>query len=53
MTEFKRLQELVNLKNEDVAQLFKVSARTITRWRNNENEAPESVLMVLRLKVKL
>lgn len=52
MTEFKRLQGLAELTNEELAKLFKKSERTISRWRNNESEAPESALMVLRLKVK-
>ena len=52
MTEFKKLQELAKLKNEDTANLFKVSERTISRWRTNEVEAPESALIVLRSMVK-
>lgn len=51
MTEFQQLQESKNLTNEAAAKLFKVSERTITRWRTSANEVPESALLVLRSKV--
>lgn len=51
MTEFKRLQSKLGIKSIDCAKLFKVTDRTITRWRNGKVDAPESALMVLRGKV--
>ena len=51
MTEFKRLQESIKLKNEDAATLFKVSERTISRWRTGKVSAPELALIALRAMV--
>lgn len=51
MSEFEKLQKQVKLLNSECSKLFKVSERTITRWRSDEIEAPESVLLVLRSRV--
>ena len=51
MTEFKELQEKLDIKNSACATLFKVTERTIRRWKTGTINAPEAVLMVLRLKV--
>lgn len=51
MTEFKKLQSKLGIRSIECAKLFKVTDRTITRWRNGKVDAPESVLMVLRDKV--
>lgn len=48
MTEFKRLQKSIKLTNEEAAKLFKVSERTISRWRTDKIPAPESCLIALR-----
>ena len=48
MTEFKKLQQKAKLENKDVSNLFGVSQRTVTRWRNDETKAPKHILQILR-----
>lgn len=44
MTEFKQMQDAANMTNNQAAEYFEVTLRTVFRWRSGESK-PSALVM--------
>ena len=49
---FWQLQKAANLSNKECAEWFKVTTRSIVKWRKGDPEAPHAVMLALQYRIK-